>query len=135
VQTEFEPRDGGTGPLVFYVEDDPINVLLMQAIFDRRPGLRLVVATDGQQALQLAPGLRPDLLLLDLRLPDVHGAELLPLLRSQPGYEGLPAVAVTAEPNYKIARSGFSELWPKPLNVSATLQRLDQLLSGAPALA
>jgi len=115
--------------IVLYVEDDPVNALLMQAIFEQRPGLRLIVACDGRQALSLATTLQPDLLLLDLRLPDCNGIELLPLLRRRPGYQSLHVIAVTAEPGSGLMDRGFDELWPKPLNVSHTLERLDALLA------
>jgi len=122
-------RESAEPKVVLYVEDDPVNVLLMQAIFEQRPGLSLVVALDGQQALEIASTLRPSLLLLDMRLPDCNGADLLPMLQRQPGYTGLNAVAVTAEPHHPVARTGFCELWAKPLNIAHTLARLDQLVA------
>lgn len=113
---------------VLYVEDHPVNAMLMSAMFDRRPELSLVIAVDGRQALSLARGLEPALLLLDLRLPDCHGSQLLPLLRQVPGCAGAPAVAVTADGDFDITGTGFSELWAKPLRLDEVLQRLDALL-------
>ena len=71
--------------------------LLMAAILERRPELELVIATTGEEALCMAAGLHPALLLLDLGLPDCHGSRLLGLLRALPGCETVPAVAVTAD--------------------------------------
>ena len=86
---------------VLYVEDNAVNVLIMEALFERRPGLRLVVAGTLAEALaealEQACDLYPVLLLLDLRLPDGDGRALLPMLRRIPGCETAPAVAVTAE--------------------------------------
>lgn len=113
---------------VLYVEDHPVNVMLMQALFERRRDLRLVVAGSGEEALCIASGLDPALLLLDLRLPDCHGSQLLPLLRQLPGCERAPAVAVTAEDDFSIAGTGFDELWTKPLDLGHVLMRLDALL-------
>jgi CheY-like chemotaxis protein len=115
-------------PVVLYVEDHPVNAVLMEALFERRPALRLVVAETGQAALQVAQGLKPQLLLLDLQLPDCHGIDLLPLLHALPGCGGAPAVAVTANSDFDIAGSGFVELWPKPMNLDRVLERLDRLL-------
>ena len=118
-------------PVVLYVEDHPVNAILMEALFERRPGLRLVVAETGQAALQVAQGLNPQLLLLDLQLPDCHGSDLLPLLRNLPGCGLAPAVAVTANSDFDIDGTGFVELWPKPMNLDLVLERLDRLLPDA----
>jgi len=123
--------DGNLQPLirrsVLYVEDHPVNAMLMSALFERRPGLKLVLAETGQQAVAIASGLHPVLLLLDLRLPDCHGSQLLPLLRQLPGCDRAPAVAVTAEDDFDITSTGFSEIWTKPLNLDLVLRRLDAL--------
>lgn len=121
----------GPAKTVLYVEDHPVNVLLMQALFERRPGLRLVVATSGQRAWRISAHLHPVLLLLDLRLPDCHGTELLALLRQRPGCAGVAAVAVTAEPDFDPSGTGFSEIWAKPLDLVFVLRRLGQLLEPA----
>ena len=115
--------------VVLYVEDHPVNAVLMEALFERRPALRLVVAPSGEQALAMTPGLHPVLLLLDLHLGDCHGGDLLPKLRQVPGCETAPAVAVTANSDYDIAGTGFAELWPKPLNLETVLSRLDALVT------
>ncbi len=112
---------------VLYVEDHPVNALLMAALFERRPELDLVVARSGEQALCIADGLDPALLLLDLGLPDCHGSQLLPMLRQLPGYANITAVAVTAEADFRIDGSGFAELWTNPLDLIDVLARLDVL--------
>jgi len=117
-------------PQVLYVEDEPTNVFLMQALFRLRPHLDLVVASDGADAAALAPTIRPALLLLDLRLPDCWGTDLLPELRRRHHWRHVPAVAVTAEANFEGARSGFIETWHKPLDLQFVLQRLDRWLPG-----
>lgn len=111
---------------VLYVEDHPGNVLLMQALLSRRPGVRLVVATTADEGWHAALAHRPDLLLLDLRLPDGHGAHLLQRLREVPHLAAVPAVALTADDGAGL--TGFDELWPKPMAPGATLARLDRLL-------
>lgn len=118
---------------VLYVEDHPVNVLLMEALLSRRPRVRLVVATTGEGGWRAALEHHPDLLLLDLRLPDCHGAELLQRLRALPRLSDVPAVAVTAEDGGGL--TGFDEVWPKPMNLGATLARLDRLLKRSRAAA
>ncbi|MDQ2780733.1 MAG: response regulator, partial [Pseudomonadota bacterium] len=100
--------------VALYVEDEPINVMLMQALFERRPQWELVIATTGDEARRLPADLVPDLLMLDLRLPDCHGTELLPELRRRPGWHIPPAVAVTAEYGFQPDGTGFDEVWAKP---------------------
>jgi CheY-like chemotaxis protein len=121
-----------TGPVndardvVLYVEDHPVNVLLMQTVFELRPALELVVAVDGASAMAMAPRLRPALLLLDLRLPDCHGTELLERMRQVPGWEAIPAIAVTAEAEFIREGTTFCDVWHKPLRVPTLLTRLDR---------
>ena len=101
---------------VLYVEDNAVNVLIMEALFERRPGLRLVVACTLAEALaealEQACDLYPVWLLLDLRLPDGDGRALLPILRRVPGCETAPAVEVTAEIALQTALSRVGGTYP-----------------------
>jgi CheY-like chemotaxis protein len=113
---------------VLYVEDHPVNIELMQAIFARRPEYTLVVATDGQSGMDAARRLRPDLLLLDINLPDCRGTGLLQRMRELNSFDDVPAVAVTGEHGFDTEGTTFCEMWPKPLRVTDTLSSLDRLL-------
>jgi len=115
-------------PDVLYVEDNAVNAIIMRALFQQRPDVVLHVAADGAQAMRMAAELQPVLLLLDLRLPDCHGAQLLPRLRRLPGCRLADAVAVTAEIDFVIDGTGFVEQWSKPLDIHHVLARLDVLL-------
>ena len=123
-----ETRSPAAQRTVVYVEDQPVNVLLMQALFGRRPDLRLLVATTGREAMDTVDGLWPDLLLLDIRLPDCSGTDLLPRLRLHPGCRHVPAIAVTAEHGFRSSDTGFDEVWTKPLRFDWTMGRLAQYL-------
>jgi len=115
--------------VVLYVEDHPINVLLMETVFELRPELALMVAVDGAAAMAVARQVRPALLLLDLRLPDCHGTELLERMRGLPGWEQVPAIAVTAEAEFIPEGTTFCDVWHKPLRVPTLLARLDRVLA------
>jgi signal transduction histidine kinase/ActR/RegA family two-component response regulator len=121
---------------VLYVEDNPLNVALMEAVFSMRPGYVLRTVASAQEAEAALEGDLPDLLLLDMHLPDALGDELLVSLRARHG-ECLPrviAVSADAVPD-DIARArarGFDDYWTKPINVKRTLEALDELL-GEPA--
>jgi CheY-like chemotaxis protein len=113
---------------VLYVEDQPLNVMLMQALLESRPMVQLRAAESGEEGYRRALESTPDLLLLDLRLPDGHGCDWLRCMRAHPQLAGVPAVAVTAEPPGAFDASGFVDVWHKPLNLMGTLQRFDELL-------
>lgn len=119
--------------VVLYVEDHPVNVLLMQTVFELRPELELVIAVDGISAMAATSRLLPSLLLLDLRLPDCHGTELLERMRQVPGWRDIPAIAVTAEAEFLPAGTSFCDVWHKPLRVPTLLTRLDRFIVPKPA--
>ncbi|SEL19173.1 CheY chemotaxis protein or a CheY-like REC (receiver) domain [Roseateles sp. YR242] len=119
-------NDGLTS--VLYVEDSPLNVIVMEAMFEQRRDLRLHVAEAGMPAWRISARLHPSLLLVDLNLPDCHGSELLKLLRMRRGWAGVPAIAVTADSDFDAVGAGFQEMWAKPLDVRRTLARLSELL-------
>ncbi len=119
-------NDGLTS--VLYVEDSPLNVIVMEAMFEQRRDLRLHVAEAGMPAWRMSARLQPSLLLVDLNLPDCHGSELLKLLRMRRGWNRVPAIAVTADSDFDALGAGFQEMWPKPLDVRRTLARLAELL-------
>ncbi len=62
---------------VLYVEDHPVNVTLMERVLARRGGVQLTTATSARDAVRLAGEARPDLVLLDLHLPDLPGEPVL----------------------------------------------------------
>jgi PAS domain S-box-containing protein len=81
--TTAPPRDTGLeGASVLYVDDNPVNLLLMEAMLRLLPGLRLFSAENAAEGLRLALQERPRLILLDIQLPDMDGFELLARLRA-----------------------------------------------------
>lgn len=133
---EAAPVHPAHGPRrsVLYVEDNEVNVRLIESIFALRPAWSLQVATNGADALvHAARAPAPDLLLLDLRLPDTDGEVLLARLRARPGWEGVRAVAASANAmpadiDHALA-AGFVAYWTKPLDVAGVLSALDALLA------
>jgi len=117
---------------VLYVEDDPVNALLMQGIVELSPGCRLEIARSAAEARRLVAEQRVDLLLCDLRLPDAAGDALLADLRGAGLPADVPALLVTAESEFVAAdlarRGGFDGYWAKPLDVAATLRSLERWL-------
>ena len=81
---------------VLYVEDNPVNQILMQEMLRLHPGVELAMDADGPSALARAARWQPQLVLLDLDLPDMSGYEVLRHLRANPVTAGIPCVAVSA---------------------------------------
>jgi signal transduction histidine kinase/ActR/RegA family two-component response regulator len=117
---------------VLYVEDDNVSAILMAAVLGMRPLITLEVATTGAQALEVAQGQLPELLLIDMHLPDTNGIELLAALRNVNGLQSVPAIMVSAGARQQdIDRAlacGFVDYWTKPLEVGQALTALDSLL-------
>lgn len=121
----------GRSDIVLVVEDEPDNITLMQALLDRRPGCRLVVAHGRNAALHLALPVQPALLVVDVDLPECHGGELLQHLRRLPGCAGVPAVAMTADASFDAAECGFAGAWPKPLQPARLAGDIERYLAPA----
>ena len=92
-----EPSGAAPAPAdlsVLYVEDNDSNVRLVERLLARRPGTSLHVARTGEEGLALARSRRPDLVLLDLHLPDLPGEEVLDRLLAE---QGLPVAVLSAD--------------------------------------
>lgn len=118
---------------VLCVEDNPLNAALLRAIFDLRPAVRLLIAEDGEAALERLQHIRPDLVLVDINLPDMSGVDVLRHIRTLPHGQNLLCIAMSAdvsgEPHARAQAQGFADFWPKPLNVDGVLLRLDAALA------
>jgi CheY-like chemotaxis protein len=131
--------DAATQPRrLLYVEDNPLNVLLMEALLAQRPHWQLRVAATQADALATAPAWQPHVLLLDMHLPDGSGTELLARLRAQhAALRAVPAIAVSgdalSEDVQAALDAGFDSYWTKPLNMTQVLAELDQRLQHVPA--
>lgn len=120
------------GADVLYIEDEPVNVLLMQAFFDALPdhALRLHVATTGAAGISCAREGLPDLILLDMHLPDIDGHAVLRHLRADPATARIPVIAVTAdalpEQVDRAIGAGCEAHWAKPLDFGRVRDDLDR---------
>lgn len=123
-----QPRDT-TPRTVLYIEDNLSNLRLVERILARRPEVKLISAMQGSFGLELAYQHRPDLILLDLHLPDIQGDELLRQLRADPRTEQIPIVMVSADATpAQIARllaEGASNYLTKPIDVREFLAVVD----------
>ncbi|HLE62776.1 MAG TPA: response regulator [Pyrinomonadaceae bacterium] len=82
-------------PTILLVEDYPETRTMLRQWLERK-GYRLVEAADGQEALDLAPLAHPDLILMDLRLPEMNGIAATRRLREHPELKDVPVIALSA---------------------------------------
>jgi signal transduction histidine kinase/CheY-like chemotaxis protein len=129
------PHDSGPERTVLYVEDNPSNLRLVQRVLGQRGGVRLLTATQGQLVHDLARQHQPDLILLDLHLPDIGGEEALRRLQADPDTADLPVVVVSADATagqlQRLLAAGASQYLTKPLDVARFLEVVDGLLHAA----
>lgn len=119
-------------PWVLYVGDRAVNIMLLEAIFERRPHLQLVVTSQGERALRLANSLRPALVLIDLEWDGGDARALLRALRDHNGCD-MPVIALSADHDSDLTGTDFAELWGKPLGPRLVFERLDALTAGVEA--
>jgi signal transduction histidine kinase/CheY-like chemotaxis protein len=125
------PRRQGEGTLL-YIEDNLSNLRLVERIIARLPGVKLIAAIRGRLGLDLAREHRPDLILLDLHLPDVPGDEVLRRLRQDPQTRDIPVVVISADASpgqvKRLLETGARAYLTKPIDIAQLLALLQESL-------
>ena len=106
---------------LLYIEDDESNVALVEALLRLRPQIELHVATNGRDGVKAATDLRPGLILLDNRLPDTTGSEILQELASSSVTAAIPVVILSGDSAGvidELLASGAAEAVAKPFSLS-----------------
>jgi response regulator RpfG family c-di-GMP phosphodiesterase len=118
---------------LLYIEDDADSVSLVRAILARETQLELLSAESGETGLELASERVPDLILLDLNLPDVPGEEVLSRLAAHERTRAVPVIVVTADSapsrEDQLRKAGVAEYVRKPLDAGGFLDILRLTLS------
>jgi PAS domain S-box-containing protein len=127
-EAPLPPRRGK----VLLIEDNLANVKLVERILAQRVGVEIVAAMQGRLGLELAREHRPQLILLDLHLPDLNGDEVLRRLRDHPATAAIPVVMVSADATrgevQRLLAAGAAHYLTKPLDVRQLLHILDEVL-------
>ena len=114
------------------VDDNPTNLRLICGILETR-GYRLLEATSGAQALGILERERPDLVLLDIQMPDLSGTEVAQRVRHNPNTAHLKLIAVTAlampGDRETILASGFNDYVAKPYRIADVLNTIERWLA------
>jgi CheY-like chemotaxis protein len=121
--------------VVLCIEDNPVNRLLMQGVFEQLPQAELRLADNAAQGLQMALADPPQLVLMDIQLPDLDGHALLPRLRAHAPLAQVPVFAVSADATpASISRAraaGFNDYLTKPLDTERLLAKVRAVLASA----
>jgi PAS domain S-box-containing protein len=122
---------------VLYVEDNPVNALLVTECLARHAGIRLRTAADGQAGLRAMRERMPHLLLLDMQLPDMSGLEFMARLRAEGLEQGCHVVALSASAMPQevedARRAGIERYWTKPIELARFARDVRSLLPGPQA--
>jgi two-component system cell cycle response regulator DivK len=123
------PENKGT---ILYVEDNPDNRLLVRRIL-LAEDYSLLEATDAMDALNLLKTAQPDLILMDINMPDMDGYTLTAKIKSLPGFERVPILAVTANvmrgDKEKTLEAGCDGYIQKPLDIEQLTREIEKFIS------
>ena len=118
---------------VLYIEDDLVNFTLVERILEFRPELKLLHAVKGETGIELAGIHLPKLILLDLNLPDMHGAEVLERLQSEPRTALVPVVVLSADATpsqiERLLTAGARNYLTKPFDIDPFLAVVDEIVN------
>jgi CheY-like chemotaxis protein len=125
-----EPAEGGpVNHAVLYIEDEENNIALVKMLLRRRPHIELRVAMNGRDGVQAAIDRRPDLILLDNRLPDATGSEIFKELASTPVTAAIPVVVFSSDSEElldQLLADGAAESVPKPFDIHQFMAMIDR---------
>src|SRR5512143_3504340 len=119
---------------ILYIEDDPGSQMLVQRTL-AFAGYRVVIASRGIEGLDMAAKEIPDLILMDINLPDLSGREVTTRLRADERFRSVPIVALTAQSQKgereKALVAGLTGYLTKPLDIDTFPDQVERFLKGA----
>jgi signal transduction histidine kinase len=136
--TDPQPQEIDSSGKVLYIEDNISNVELVgQILSTLYPGIQLITNAYGRESVSLAISTHPDLILLDLDLPDVHGSEVIQLLQEEEMTCAIPVVVISADvmPGTveMMLQYGAKKFLPKPLDIKQLLKCIDEYVLSKPS--
>jgi CheY-like chemotaxis protein len=125
-----------TGPTVLYIEDAVASIHLIRGVLKRAKiqggAVRLISAMQGNLGLEMARVHAPDLILLDLHLPDISGIQVLSQLKADARTSSIPVVVLTADPlpgtEAQVRDAGALACLSKPIDVAQFLKTVSHIL-------
>jgi CheY-like chemotaxis protein len=116
---------------MLYIEDNEDNIALVKALLKRRPHIEVHVAMNGRDGVQAAIDKRPGLILLDNRLPDATGGEVLRELASAPATAAIPVIVLSSDSGEiidELLASGAADSVAKPFDIHQFMAMIDRYL-------
>jgi CheY-like chemotaxis protein len=131
---ETEEVDENQEHRVLYIEDNLANLQLLERLFADRPNIEMMSAMQGHLGVELAQEHKPDLILLDLNLPDIDGDEVLERLAQDSRTSDIPVVMITADATpgqaRRLIQAGAFDYLTKPIDVTKFFRVVDHILEG-----
>jgi len=122
-------EDKGT---ILYVEDNPDNRTLVRRIL-LSEDYHLIEATNANEALDVLKTARPDLILMDINMPDMDGYTLTAKIKTSPGFERIPILALTANvmrgDREKTLEAGCDGYIQKPIDIDQLIIEIERFIS------
>lgn len=136
-ELDSPPKEPPLSGKVLYIEDDPTSMAMVEAMLTRFPGVTLLQAGSGVEGVKVARDERPDLILLDMHLPDTGGLEVVRMLSAdfdvyKPRINILTGDRLTMD-ILKAMSLGAFECWVKPLQMDVLEKGLRRALTGRKA--
>jgi CheY-like chemotaxis protein len=121
-------------PTVLYVDDNVESINIISRLFHAKTDWRLITSTLGVDGLEMATTLQPDLILLDLQLPDINGLGVLHQLRADVRTTDTPIIMLSAEAHQnkidECLAAGANDYFVKPCDLHQFLTALHAFMSG-----
>ena len=119
--------------VILIVDDEPSNLKLTCALL-QASGYKTIEATDGKQGVELAKARKPDLILMDIQMPDMDGLEATRILKADATTKNIPIVALTAYAmkgdKERVLEAGCDGYITQPIDIQELLKRVAEYLSG-----
>ena len=119
--------------VILIVEDEPKNMTLLRDLL-QVSGYKTIEATDGKQGVELAKAKKPDLILMDIQMPEMDGLEATRILKADDTTSNIPVLALTSYAmkgdEEKILEAGCDGYLAKPFNIQELLKQVAHYLSG-----
>lgn len=135
VLTKSHVPHGSQPNTVLYVEDNAANMALVEQIISRHTDIHLLTAVNGKSGIEIARSYKPDVILMDINLPDISGFEALKILREDSLTMHIPVIAISANAMQldieRGQREGFFRYITKPIKVNEFMDVLNVALEFA----
>jgi len=121
-------------PLILLAEDNEANIITLSSYLEAR-GYQVCLAKDGNEAITLAATERPDLILMDIQMPEVDGFEAIQRIRQNPDIASVPIIALTAlameGDRDRCLAAGANDYLSKPIRLRLLTEKIQEILQSS----